>query len=381
MRFLFDCHTFDTKPQGTTTLVRGLLNELPTAAEAAGLGGDLEIYCASADRHTMEHALTIPFHHIPIRTGFINRNLVELPRAAKRINADLVVSQYVRPIWVPKASLSFIHDLLFLDFPTHFSWTYRVARTALFGLSARTSTRVMTISKYSKQRIVDTYNLDPDKISIMPCACPRTEVIAEEPAGAGDLSINLLYIARLEPRKRQEWCLRLLADLVQSGMNLSLTLVGTGVGPYAEGIKAQIAALPSGLRKRVRHAESISDEELNRIIAKADLFIYPSLGEGFGIPVLEASTAGLPCVVADGTSLAELTPYFAGSSFASGDYSGFLAATRNVSENLGVFKARALALRETIFEVFNWRKSADLFLEVALGAIRESESDDHHSKS
>lgn len=380
MKFLFDCHTFDTSPQGTTTLLRGLLNELPAAAESLGIGGKLAIHCASADRRVLERALSIPFHHIPIRTGFVARNVLELPRVAWQINADLVVSQYVRPLWVPKASLSFIHDLLFLDFPDHFNWTYRVSRTGLFGISARASTQVVTISKYSKQRIIDTYSLDPDKISIMSCACPRVEIPLRVPVAAGEPRLNLIYIARLEPRKRQEWCLRLLADLVQSGADVSLTLVGTGIGPYAEGVKAQIAGLPPDLRERVQHAEGISDKELNQLIANADLFIYPSRGEGFGIPVLEASTAGLPCVVADGTSLEELTPYFAGKSFDSENYSKFLAATQTVMGDLDSFKAQALALRATIFEVFNWRKSAILFLEVALEAIRKSESDDHHSK-
>lgn len=383
MRLLFDCHTFDTEPQGTTTLLRGLLNALPAAFDRRGRGGELELFCASADGAALGRTLSVEFQHVPINTGFLQRNLWGIPMAAQRIHADIVISQYVRPIWVPNLSLSFIHDLLFMDFPNHFSWTYRTSRKALFGLSARTSTRILTISEYSKKRIVQAYGIDPDRISIMPCAGPKEEVFSNiqryPPTNQESPSIHLLYIARLEPRKRQEWCIRLVQDLLNQGIDASLTLVGTGVGAYAEGVRKVVSDPPPSLKDRIRLAECISTDTLHDIIRIADIFIYPSLGEGFGIPVLEAAAAGLPCIVTDGTSLSELRPYFSGETFASDSYEEFLFSTSKVLRNMGEYILRAEVLRTTLGTTFSWERAADQFLEVALSAMGKHETIHNHS--
>jgi glycosyltransferase involved in cell wall biosynthesis len=118
---------------------------------------------------------------------------------------------------------------------------------------------------------------------------------------------------------------------------------------------------------------------LHNIIRIADIFIYPSLGEGFGIPVLEAAAAGLPCIVTDGTSLSELRPYFSGETFASDSYEEFLFCTLKVLRNMGEYILRAEVLRTTLGTTFSWERAADQFLEVALSAMGKYEAIHNHS--
>jgi len=275
-----------------------------------------------------------------------------------------VIRQYVRPVWVHKHSVSIIHDLLFVDCPEQFSAKYRLARQVLFWLSARFSSKVFTVSEYSRNRIAEIYKIDRVRIGILPNAIsanPLNPGLAAVTTGE-KRAVQLLYVSRLEQRKRHEWCVRAFEDLRQEGRDVQLTLIGGGGGEYANHLRQDLAALSVKHDGLFTHLEGISHAQLQRASAGADVFLFPSLGEGFGIPVIEAAAQGLPCVVTDGSALSELSSFYAGASFKPNDYENFVQTIRDTIDRLDQLKACA---RDNIAKVtgyFSWEVTAQRFV-------------------
>jgi glycosyltransferase involved in cell wall biosynthesis len=363
-KLLFDCHTFDAEPQGTSTFLSGLINALPIVISKQFPSVKLDIHCAAANATNVSTYITVPHTFHLINTGFVNRNVMGLPRLAKHIGADVVISQYVRPVWVPKHSVSIIHDLLFVDFPQQFSARYRISRQILFGLSARFSSKVYTVSEYSRDRIGDTFNIDGMCIGILPNA---TDPVAFKQAPVtvtfpDKTPVQLLYVSRLEQRKRHEWCVRAFEDLRQEGRDVHLTLIGGGGGDYANHLRQELTVLSTKHGGRLTHLEGIPQSRLQRAYAGADVFLFPSLCEGFGIPVIEAAAQGVPCVVTDGSALSELRAFYVGASFKPDDYQHFLQTIRHTIDHLDQYKADALVNIAKVTENFSWEVTARRFV-------------------
>jgi glycosyltransferase involved in cell wall biosynthesis len=112
----------------------------------------------------------------------------------------------------------------------------------------------------------------------------------------------ILAVGKISPRKNLEMVIRAL-DKLHSRIPHHLVTVG-GDGWDFKGIKDLVATL--GLADRVHSLGFVSDETLNALYAKASLFIYPSLFEGFGLPVLEAMATGCPVITSNLSSLPEV---------------------------------------------------------------------------
>lgn len=360
LRLLVDGHTFDVGPQGTTTFLAGLLNALPVGADRLGMQMP-KIYCACSSKAAAERFLDVPFEHVPTRSGFLRRNVVDLPRASREIMPDVNISQYVRPVWVSGKSIAIIHDVLFLDFPQLFSFSYRLTRLALFGLSAKYSDIVFTVSDYSKERLTHWFRLASEEIRVLPNGVDLPSYPSPQPSTAPNGAVRLLYVSRLEQRKRQDWCIAAIKDLAVQGRPASLDLVGSGSGPFAERIR-EMVSLAKKQGFPVHLHENIEKFELDNIMRAASLALFPSRCEGFGIPVIEASARGLPCVVADNTALTELRPWFAGAAFASESYPDFLGSIVKMLDGIGTARIEAQRLAPVVQERFSWTAIASQFL-------------------
>lgn len=364
LRLLVDGHTFDTGPQGTTTFLAGLLNALPAAAKELGLPQP-DIVCAGADKAMAERVLAVPFRHVAMRSGFVARNAFDLPRLSRVLEADATISQYVRPLRVHGHSVSVIHDVLFLDFPDLFSWRYRVLRQALFGWSARRSDSVFTVSAYSRSRIAHWFGIDPDRIRVVPNGVEAVANAPEPPSpvppAAPDAPVRLISVSRLEQRKRQDWCIALAEELAGMGQRVTLDLVGSGSGPYAERIRALVAEA-AGRGIAVTLSENIPAAELHALMDRASIALFPSRCEGFSIPIIEASARGIPCVVAHNTAPAELRPWYAGPAFPDRDYADFAAAVRTAIGELPALRSAAAELAPAVAREFAWPRIARAFL-------------------
>lgn len=359
MNLLFDCHTFDAGPQGTTTFLAGLLNALPGAARARRR--KLELTCAAGDPANVARFTAAPCRFVAMPGGFLARNLLGLPRLTRDPAVGAVVSQYVRPFRSGVPTVSVIHDVLCLDFPALFGWRHRMIRKLLFGWAARHSDVVMTVSDYSRGRIAHHFGIDPARIDVVPNAVAVTGPLPAAERNPGPL--RLLYVSRFETRKRQEWCVSTANALATNGREVELTLVGHAEGAYADHVRAEIAATQvPGAAVTIR--SDVSADELARLYSETDLFLFPSGGEGFGIPVIEAAAHGVPCVVAANTAMIELAGHYAGVPVTGEDCADFIAAVTDAVDRLATLRAAALVQAPLTRAAWRWPEVARAFLAI-----------------
>jgi glycosyltransferase involved in cell wall biosynthesis len=361
MNLLFDCHTFDVGPQGTTTFLAGLLTALPEVARARSL--PLAITCAAKDGRHISRFTASPHRFEKMHGGFAARNLFELPRLTHRAGLDAVISQYVRPFRSSVPTVSIIHDVLFLDFPALFSWQYRTSRRILFGWAARHSDVVITVSDYSRARIAHHFGLDLRRIDVLPNA---VDVAPSRPGLDGrvaDAPLRLLYVSRFETRKRQHWCVTAANALAATGRQVELTLVGHAGGAYADKVRAAITAgrTPGA---DIVICSDVPQAELRTLFADSDLFLFPSACEGFGIPVIEAAAQGLPCVVSANTAMIELEGRYAGPAVAGDDCEAFVSAVAAAVERLPTLRREAVERAPAVRAAYRWSDVAHGFIDI-----------------
>ena len=124
------------------------------------------------------------------------------------------------------------------------------------------------------------------------------------PAGLDLPERYILHVGIRRPHKNQQLLVRALAKLSGQHPDLGLVLVGSADTRYVDDVRVLVESL--GLSVRVRRFERASEEELLGLYANASVFAYPSLVEGFGLPLLEAMAAGVPVVASDAAAVREV---------------------------------------------------------------------------
>lgn len=182
-------------------------------------------------------------------------------------------------------------------------WHHRYALPAIL----ERADRIITISEASKLDIIRHYRVSEKKISVTLLAAD--EKFRPVPAGAASSSIEsipgpyILNVGTLEPRKNLAGLLRAFADARSKGMPHTLVVCGApgwGRSPLA-GLMRELA-----LDNAVVFTGFVEDADLTHLYAGADFFVYPSLYEGFGLPVLEAMACGTPVITSNVSSLPEV---------------------------------------------------------------------------
>jgi glycosyltransferase involved in cell wall biosynthesis len=204
-----------------------------------------------------------------------------LPLAAR--NDDVLhVPGHRGPLLSPAPLVVTIHDLAVFRHPETFNrWTRTYSRAFLPRL-ARSATRVIAVSEFTAREAVELLGVAKDRVQVIPHGV-EAPFEPYGPAAGGDY---VLAVGTLEPRKNLP---RVILAAERAG--LDVRVVG-GVGWGDVGVES------SGF---------VSDEELARLYRGATCLVYPSLYEGFGLPVLEAMASGTPVVTSKNTALAELT--------------------------------------------------------------------------
>lgn len=226
----------------------------------------------------------------------------------------LFVPAHIIPIISPKNTLTTIHDVGFLRLPSLYS--QKELKYHRFGLyqAIKKARKIITISKFTKKELIELCKIDPARIEVIYLGfSPRyrqtldrqkTETILEKYRISRNIPY-ILYIGRLEYKKNTPRLIRAFARFKKSNpdMKHKLVLVGSlGVGgcEVLENIKKY------NLEKEVIMPGWIEERDLSYILSCASLFIFPSLYEGFGIPILEAMACGVPVCAANRASIPEV---------------------------------------------------------------------------
>ena len=180
-----------------------------------------------------------------------------------------------------------VHDLAVLRYPDLFpAWTRLYGRTSLRP-TLRAASRVIAVSEFTKREVVALAGVPADRVRVVPNATDDAVFTAEGPRAEGEY---VLALGTLEPRKN-------LARLAQATDRLGLQLRLVGASGWG---RVDVDG------NAVRWLGRLPDDEVAALYRGALCFAYPSLYEGFGIPVLEAMRCGAPVVTSAGSAMEEV---------------------------------------------------------------------------
>jgi glycosyltransferase involved in cell wall biosynthesis len=199
-----------------------------------------------------------------------------------------------------------IHDLIFLRYPEYYKPIDRAIYRFKFGLACRNADKIIAVSECTKRDIVSFFRIPEEKITVVYQGCHPAygaEVSEErKTAVIGKYGLPprfLLNVGSIESRKNLRLAVKALKNIPD---DIHLVAVGKAT-PYQR--EVEMYAVKSGLRQRLHLLNSVTFEELPVIYRLASVFVYPSFFEGFGIPVIEALSSGVPVIAATGSCLEE----------------------------------------------------------------------------
>ena len=337
-------------------LVRALL-ALGEPLEVVALGGPVGAHLPAGIGHVGEPS------HPPTNLGW---TLVGLPRAARAARVDLIhAPAYTAPFWSHVPAVLTIHDVSYELHPEWYPYRSDWMRRAFYRLSARAAAHILTVSAFSASEIAVAYGIRPDRITVTPLG---VDDVFTAPGGdhaalpAGVRMPYVLHVGDLHARRN----LPLLVDAVlEAGRRLggspALALVLVGVD---RGVRATLLARASeaGAGGVVVHLSKLNDTELRALFRGAAAFVYPSLYEGFGLPLLEAMASGTPVIGSTAASIPEVVGD-AGLLVDPRDRAGWTdAIVRVVGDPAWSRRLRASGLQRV--SQFTWARTAWLTLEV-----------------
>src|SRR6266481_1483324 len=236
-----------------------------------------------------------------------------LPRAhgSKHL---LLCPSYVVPV-LARCPTFLIHHGSYEGYPEAFSWWALNKARVIYAWSARSATRVSTVSEYSKKDMMRFYHLSAERISVIPDGVDtrRFRPLQDSAALAdwrrrvlGDDVPYIAYVGKPTERRNLSPLIRAFAALKkEKRVPHKLLIVGADL-PGTSPFRRVIAEL--GLDAEVVILGYANHDEMVFVYNAADLFVYPSSYEGFGMPVLEAMACGTPVIALDNTAF----PEFAG---------------------------------------------------------------------
>ena len=214
---------------------------------------------------------------------------------------------HATPFRSPVPRVAMIHDMIPITNPEYQNWKQSAYLKWALRYASRHPERVVTNSEATKAEIVRLVGVSPDKIAVTPLG-PGNEIAPMDPATARvDAPFPRFFftLGTLEPRKNVPVLFEALSLLKRQGRLGDLGLVvGGGRGWKEAGIFESLERL--GVADRVHFAGYVPDADLPALFARCEAFVYPSLAEGFGMPVLEAMLAGAPTLTSKGTAMEEV---------------------------------------------------------------------------
>lgn len=302
-----DAHAIGSRSSGNETYYERLLQHL---ADLPTNGKRYVIYytqAAAARRVPAREQFDLkrispatPFWRIPI--GF--------PLEFRKNRLDVFHAQHIIPPFCNCNVVATIPDIAYEHYPEFFSRFETLRSKALIRRSAERADHVITVSEYSKNDIARTYHIDPEKITVTHEGAgadffPRDKGECQEEVGR-KYSIHapfLLYVGRLQERKNLRRLLSGYARLRTEGAEEKLVLVGQKDW-MLENIQSHVESL--GLQDSLKFTGYVPSQDLPVLYNAAEAFVYPSIFEGFGLPVIEAMACGAPVLTSFGSSLEEV---------------------------------------------------------------------------
>lgn len=255
--------------------------------------------------------------NVTLRLTLPHTPLVRIPLTLsvelRRRPVDILHVQYTSPPFTPCPIVNTIHDLAFEHLPETFNKrSWRQMRLTI-RRSAQVAAHIITVSDFSRDDILRTYNIHPERVTTTPLAPSALFKPVLDSAELNRVRLKygiigdyILTVGSIQPRKNIPRLIQAYAALCNESRIEplpKLVVVGKRAWLYRETLAA---AANSAVRDQIIFTGYVPEEELPALYSSARCFVYPSYFEGFGLPTLEAMRCGTPTITGNRTCLPEV---------------------------------------------------------------------------
>lgn len=366
MRIAIDAHSVGAQLGGNESYAINLIEALAQIDEV----NDYTLYVTTAEARDRFHQR---WSNFKVRTTLPHTPLIRIPLTLsaelRKHPVDVLHVQFTAPPFCPCPVVVSIHDLSFEHLPHTFHRRSRTQLRLTVRHSAKRAAKILTLSEHTKSDIIDTYGIDPSKISAIPLAAPGHFKPVEDNRELqrvrhtyGIDGQYILSVGSIQPRKnlpRLVSAYDLLRGKYAENELPKLVLVGKRAWLYDETLRV---LEQTGLARSVILTGYVPESDLPALYSGALCFVYPSYFEGFGLPPLEAMKCGAPVIVGNQTSLPEvvgdaaltLDPF---------DVNAIAAAIEKLINDSDLRRELSVKGRSRA-EEFDWRETAQRTLQI-----------------
>ena len=360
MRIAIDAHSVGTGLGGNESYATNLIEALAEIDQA-------NRYTLYVTKREAIERFANRWPNFSVKSTLPHTPIVRIPLTLsaelRRNRVDVLHVQFTAPPFSPCPVVVSIHDLSFEHLPHTFKWRSRKQLRITVRRTARQASQVIALSEYARNDIINTYQVSPEKISVIPLSAgERFRPIRDQDElqrvrqTYGIEGEYMLSVGAIQPRKnlgRLVAAYSRLRAAKPEGKLPKLVLAGKCAWLYDETLRA-IKEL--NLSDSVILTGYVPENDLPALYSGAVCFIYPSYFEGFGLPPLEAMQCGVPVIVGDRTSLPEVVGT-AGILVDPFDVDALAAAIENVISDSDL-RAELSVSGLARAKIFEWRETA-----------------------
>jgi glycosyltransferase involved in cell wall biosynthesis len=310
LRIAIDAHSVGTGLAGNETYATNLIESL---AQIDGFN----LYTLYVTKKEAVERFKNRWPNFTVRSTLPHSPLIRIPLTLsaelRRNRVDVLHVQFTAPPMAPCPVVVSIHDLSFEHLPQTFKRRSRIQLRMTVRRSARLASQVITLSNHARADIINTYNINPNKVTAIPLAAPahftRITDDNELQRVKQTYGINgpyILCVGSVQPRKNIARLLQAYSLLRRDGPAAKLpklVIAGKLAWLFEETLRI-IDQL--SLKDSVVVTGYVRDADLPAMYSGARCFVYPSYFEGFGLPPLEAMKCGTAVIVGNQTSMPEV---------------------------------------------------------------------------
>ncbi|MCK4348112.1 MAG: glycosyltransferase family 4 protein [Thermoplasmatales archaeon] len=312
MRIGIDCHFESKIRQGTHTYISELVDAISRTDKQN------DYFLLNADYNGSEYSQqSKKIIKKSIASNSTRKNVLYGYRKIVIENRlDILHTNYVAPFWVPCKRLVTMHDILYLSHRRFFPAFHRVQLSILTPFTLRSADKIITVSEYTKDEIVSNFGIDPSKIAVTLEAAStdfvrinvkdREDVVKQIMGKYRIQNDFVFFVGRFAPIKNISRMLRVVSEYNKEAKSkVSFVLAGDHDPVYPD---TQISRHMEMFKRENQLVvlKNLPKKDLVQLYNAAKTLFFVTYGEGFGLPILEAMSCGLPVVTSNVTSCPEV---------------------------------------------------------------------------
>ncbi|MCM8772721.1 MAG: glycosyltransferase family 4 protein [Candidatus Omnitrophica bacterium] len=303
-----DAHAIGLKQGGNETYIKELIKEFTQIDNT-----EFEFFIFLTEGINIPDFLRNKknFSIIKVSINPFLRFFINIPISTHLKKLNLLHTQYILPFFTYCPGLITVHDVSFLRYPELFPKNLYFKLKLLLPYNLKKAKKIITDSQFSKEEILKFYRIEEKKIEVIYCGVSeifrkicndkKEEILNKY----GIRSSYILTVSNLQPRKNLKRLIKAYTSILKKKKDFpyNLVIVGKKSWLFSE-IFEEIRN--SNFSKKIILTGYVPENELVYLYNYAEIFVYPSLYEGFGLPVLESMACGTPVITSNRTSLPEI---------------------------------------------------------------------------